>query len=613
MGSAFEVGHQGRRKALLEWAKGHSLREISGISPSERINFRDLVNAVAGICLESHFADQAPDYPSFSVLITSRNRAQAAHDALRWIAGGAKTRQGTAILDSLGLLDGARLDPNRSKYAAHILDRVQKKGHGQVVNRAELIQELLGVEYLATDTLRLEPERVVVLLAALVHSGDLVLAVPGRKFDAADLPALAALPLDELTRFRHVEHPKDWNLPALKALFELLGLTPGLANLVTQGKDEPIQELQKTVAQVVGRLAVAHQAVQTGIPFWARSLIDSEEAEGLRSGLERTKSFLESLQAFTSPGRLKNFRHDTGDVTGHASGLESLAEMEALQGLVAEFGPTAAFLTAAEATLPPFHEWAGQMKGARNEVLAELTRSDRRDPVSFRYRSLRRLADLKKNFVGVYLDLHARARLGVNEDRRKTALMRDERLTRLRVLSAIDLMPVGHMTDFLDRLAGLESCFTLTREELEASPVCPHCAFRPALEPNTPPAGQVLAQLDDTLDRLLADWTRTLLVNLDDPATRENLSLLQPERAKRVNAFVAEGELPDPLAPEFVEALQEVLSGLVKVVVTAEDLKAALLAGGSPASPAEMKKRFEGYLDGLAKGEEPAKVRVVLE
>ena len=80
-----------------------------------------------------------------------------------------------------------------------------------------------------------------------------------------------------------------------------------------------------------------------------------------------------------------------------------------------------------------------------------------------------------------------------------------------------------------------------------------------------------------------------------------------------MNAFVAEGELPDPLDPEFVEALQEVLSGLVKVVVTAEDLKAALLAGGSPASPAEMKKRFEGYLDGLVKGEEPAKVRVVLE
>ncbi len=219
----------------------------------------------------------------------------------------------------------------------------------------------------------------------------------------------------------------------------------------------------------------------------------------------------------------------------------------------------------------------------------------------------------EKRFVGVYLDLHAKARLGVNDDQRKSELMRDERLTRLQMLSAIHLMPVRHVTDFQGRLAGLESCFMLTREDLEASPVCPHCEFRPALEPVEPPAGRVLAQLDDDLDRLLADWTRTLLANLDDPVTRENLSLLQPDRAKLVTAFVEEGELPDPLGPEFVEALQEVLSGLVKVVVTAEDLKAALLAGGSPASPAEMKARFEGYLDGLARGEEPSKVRVVLE
>ena len=613
MGSAFEVGHQGRRKPLLEWAKGHSLREVSGITPAERINFRDLINTVAGICLESHFVDQAPDYPSFSVPITSRNRARAAQDALRWIAGATKTRQGTAILDALDLLDGARLDPNRSKYAAHILDRMHKKGHGQVVNRGELIQEVLGVEYFAVETLRLEPEWAVVLLAALVHSGDLVLAVTGQKLDAADLPALAALPLEELIRFKHVERPKDWNIPSLKALFELLGLTPGMAILVTQGKEEPIQELQTAVARTIERLVVAHQAVQSGIPFWGKSLTDPEEAKGLRSRLERTKSFLESLQAYTSPGRLKNFRQDAGEVSGHAAGLESLAEVDALQRLISEFGPTAAFLTAAESVLPPSHEWVGQMKEARSEVLAELTRSEHREAVSFRRRSLRKLGELKKTFIDVYLDRHARARLGATDDKRKTALMHDERLVRLRVLSAIDLMPVRQMTDFQGRLAGLESCSTLTREELEASPVCPHCEFRPALEPGAAPAGQVLAQLDDDLDRLLADWTRTLLVNLDDPATRDNLSLLQPERAERVSAFVAEGELPDVLEPEFVEALQEVLSGLVKVVVKVDNLKAALLAGGSPASPIEMKARFERYLDGLARGEEPAKVRVVLE
>ena len=114
-------------------------------------------------------------------------------------------------------------------------------------------------------------------------------------------------------------------------------------------------------------------------------------------------------------------------------------------------------------------------------------------------------------------------------------------------------------------------------------------------------------------DTLLADWTRTLLANLDDPATRGNVALLKPEHRRRLDAFMQQGELPDPLDRGFLEALREVLSGLVKVVVRTGDVKAALLAGGSPASPAEMKQRFDRYLDGLARGQEPDKVRLVLE
>lgn len=51
---------------------------------------------------------------------------------------------------------------------------------------------------------------------------------------------------------------------------------------------------------------------------------------------------------------------------------------------------------------------------------------------------------------------------------------------------------------------------------------------------------------------------------------------------------------------------------MIYAVKTA-DIRAALLAGGSPATPAEMKKRFEEYLDELTKGKEPGKVRIVLE
>jgi hypothetical protein len=614
MTDAFEVTYQGRTKSLVEWAKGKSIRELSGIASHERINFRDLVNTIAGVVLSAHFQDQAPEYPYFSVLITGQNREQAAQDALRAIAGQNRTKQATAVLDALELLDGERLDPYRSKYAKHILNILKKKGHGQVVNRLELIQEVYGVEYFAPDKgYRLEPEWAVVVLAALVYSGDLVLSIPGKKFDATGLPQLAATSIDELAHFKHIERPKDWNLPALKALFELLGLTPGMAQLVTQGKEEPVQQLQKAISEVVEKLVLVQQSLQSGLPFWGRNLLVEEEAAQLRDRLDQTKTFLESLQAYSSPGKLKNFRYDVQEVKRHEDGLKALSEIESLQELVSDLGPVASYLSTAEAVLPTDHEWVERMKATRDAVLAQVSDPAQRTSSAFRQQTLRKLTDLKKSYVQAYLAMHTRARLGVNEDKRKKDLLNDERLKTLRDLTSIDLMPVSQLREFEERLAGLKSCFALTEQNLDASPVCPHCSFRPGTEAPAAPAATVLEHLDTELDKLLEDWTQTLLANLEDPTTRGNLDLLKPEPRKLVDAFLKERKLPDELGQDFIHALQEVLSGLVKVAVKTEDLRAALLKGGSPATPAEMKKRFEEYLDELTKGNEPGKVRIVLE
>ena len=613
MATAFEVTYQGRTKSLTEWAKGKSIRELSGIRSHERINFRDLVNTIAGICLGTHFQDQAPEYPFFSVLITETNRNQAAQDALRAIAGQNRTKQATAILDALELLDGERLDPYKSKYAKHIIALLKKKGHGQVVNRSELIQDDKGLEYLDKDRYRLEPEWVIVVLAVLLYSGDLVMAIPGKKFDATGLSQLSGNSLADLIQFKHIERPKDWNLPALKAMFELLGLTPGMAQLVTQGKDEPVQQLQKAISELVEKLVLLQQNLQNGLLFWGRNLLTEEEAQKLRTRLDEIKTFLESLQAYSSPGKLKNFRYDTQEVIAYRDGLNSLAEIESLQELVVDLSSTASFLSTAEAVFPPEDAWVAKMKKARDEVLTQLGNPDKRSAATFRQQTQRKLNDLKKTYVQAYLALHVKARLGVNEDKRKTKLMADERLKVLQKLSTIELMPRQHLTDFQNRLAGLKSCFALTEQELNASPVCPNCSFKPGSEPPTAPAGSVLDGLDEELDKLAANWTQTLLANLEDPTTMGNLNLLKSEPKKLVNSFIKKGALPDELDQNFIHALSEVLSGLQKVPIKIADLRAALLSGGSPVTPAEMKQRFEDYLDQLTKGKEPGKVRIVLE
>jgi signal recognition particle GTPase len=104
-----------------------------------------------------------------------------------------------------------------------------------------------------------------------------------------------------------------------------------------------------------------------------------------------------------------------------------------------------------------------------------------------------------------------------------------------------------------------------------------------------------------------------LLNNLEDPITQANLDLLKAEDGQRLKSFFQARELPEPLNSDLVQALREALSGLKKVTIKIQDLPGALQAGDGPATPAEMKKRFEEYINGLTKGQDPAKVRIVME
>jgi hypothetical protein len=88
---------------------------------------------------------------------------------LRWLAGGSRTKDAIAVLDALEMLDGDRIEPARSRYAQEVLNRLQAKGHGQVVNRSELLSGATDIEYFAPVKFRLEPDLLVAVLAGLVY------------------------------------------------------------------------------------------------------------------------------------------------------------------------------------------------------------------------------------------------------------------------------------------------------------------------------------------------------------------------------------------------------------------------------------------------------------
>ena len=609
--TAYEVTYQGKAKTLQEWTKGVSLRDKARLGPQERINFRDVVNIISGLALKNQFADVAPDYPTFSALVTESNRKQLVGNGLRALAGGNRTKDAIVILDGLEMLDGDRIDPARSRYAQEVLSRLKGKGHGQVLNRAELLSGDSDVEHFAPLKFRLEPDLLVTVLGGLVYAGDIVLAITGDKIDSGKLNLLAERSLDDLRQFKHIEAPKEINVAVLRSLFEMLDLPPGLAQQATQGSDEPVKRLQEEVSKLTRRVLGATTDMQGRLSFWGQPLLREEEIADWRTKLEALKSFSESLAPYNTVGKLKNLRIGSDDIAAQKKNLEVLGAVERMLELVGELGSTASYLSLAETVLSPDHDWVKKAQDTRKQVLDKLT-VDRTAQHAAEYRQT--LSQLKKDYIAAYTAQHSKARLGVAEDKTKATLQKDPRLVSMRALAGISLLPTSQLTSFEEKLNKLKSCAALVDSELAASPVCPHCNFRPANEQGDMlPAGNMLKQLDDELDRLLESWVQTLVDNLEDPIIQSNFELLRPSSRKIVSGFAETGTLPDMVTPEFIAAVQEALSGLERITVNGEDIKQALLQGGSPATPEDLRKRFEGFLNDRCKGKDTTKLRFVVD
>lgn len=617
MTKAFDVVYQGKKKPMLDWVKGQALRDRAGLGPNERINFRDMINTISGICLSGHFEDLAPEYPAFSVLVTNRNREQYAKDCLRVISGGNPTKQAMAVLDALKLLDGDRITPADSPYAQYIVAKLKGKAQGQVVNHTELLEEIHGAEYLAPDSYRLENEWTAVLLASLVYSGDIVLAIPGNKFDASKLLELASTPVDDIAAFKHIEQPKDWNLPGLQALFELLGLAPGLAVEISQGKDGSISALQDRIAEKVKKLVTTTHCLKEQLPFWSGHVLSEAEAEQYKQQLVETKNFLESLQAYNSTGKLKNFRYSADEVRAHKTGLEQLAAIEQLQQVVEELSNLANYLSKAEAVLPIAHAdvegWQGRLKTIRADLLEALGDASKRVKPGFQSRAINQLADLKNEYIRIYAGLFAKARLTVNEDKRKRELLNDARIEQLQALSTVDILPSNQLNDFRNTLASLKAASALSEKDLQADPIPSNSDFQPNHEDLSISATQKLEQLENKLDYLVKDWTQNLLDNLEDPVTHDSLNLLAGDERGLVDSFISSKALPQPIEDSFVKALRQVLQGLVPVALTARQIEQALFGQGSAATVEQLKHRLDQFLTEQCRGQDVSKVRIVLK
>jgi len=611
--SAFKITYQGQSKTLANWLRGENLRQLSGIGNNETLNFRDMINTICAFLMKQYFQDSAPDYPKFRTSIAVQSRPQAVADALRVIAGG-HSRQGALVLEALNLLDGDHISTTNSKYARRVLDAFRSHGAGQVVNHDELVQYDRGVYYFDLNASRLEIEYLVVVLAALVCTGEITLSMLGEKFDATGLDRLASKPIEDLASFQHIEQPKDWNLPGLKALFELLGLPQGYPTMVTQGKNEPVQELQTQIAKLVERIVYIQSQIQNGLSFFGVDLLDICNFHDAAKELSRVKDFLEYMQNFNTPSKLKQLKKSQEEIESFGNAVSMIDVLGKLRDFVMEEKQTENYLQTALSVLPSDDAWIEKAREVSRSIRERLSNSGSADAIIAVLSPIaKELHSLKRDYIITYMKLHKDARLNAADETKCGKLRNDIRLKALQELSVIELMPRQKLNDLKNRLNELRSCSSLTEMSLQQNnTICPNCQYAPSREHAHGKAADILRSIDNQLDDMLEDWTQIILTNLEDPVTQGHMELLQADDKAAIQQFLETRSLDNPINPALISALKQVFEGLIKIVVSKQDLESALQNGG-PAKVDELKQRFAEHVDSLVRGKDPNKIRIVLE
>lgn len=579
--SVFEVTYKGVTKKVVEW--------VTNMPPQASVI--EIIDTVAAACLSTCFEEKYPDYPHFSKLnvpLTRANLLGYVQDAFKSIAG-SKTKSGMAILDGLVLLDNEKLTPRQSGYARWILEKLAKKAQDQVVNQSELIETVYscqGTEDVKQTTgFNLEPELLVVLLVAMVYSGDIVVTVSGSTYDAMKLDQLIKLSLQELKEFSHIKKPGGLPMPALQALFDLFGISHGLLqqNALSKGIEELHKYANNRLIDTVNIL----QVVRSGIPCWNGVILSTAEQQQYKERLEELKAFLETVLVYNTPAKLHNFKFTVEQVIAKQEALNLLKKLIELQQRVTQISNQVNYLITAQQHLPLEHQWQKDVEKALGDLLNALKEGKPYES------ELQQIRVLKEQYRELYFIMHTKARLNANEDNKKNTLLNDPEMTTLKQLASIDLLPENQLSQLITKITSLKTCWSLTEADLEYHSICPHCKFRPKDEQYG--VMKNLNDLADELQGLLDYWTGMLFENFKTVEVKENISLLKPRQQKLINKLLAQKEFTLPIDANLIEAIKELLQGIERIDITVDDL-VNMVGNGSPLTVEEVRLRLEKLL-----------------
>lgn len=597
---AFEITYKGKKGTVLDF----------GMFLPPNATIQEIINIVSEGILTDWFEQKYEDYPSFRQIqgsyLSKSNLETYVRDALQYLVG-KETKQGAAILNGLVLLDSQnKISTKQSGYAKWVIDLLESKGHGQVVNYSELIETVIirGVEDLHyTKQFRIEPELFVVLLSTMVSTGAIEVTVEGKTYNALSINDLIQLPLSKLTQFSHVKKPTGLPVAELNAIFDLFGIT--VPNFEEEMLSKGIVTVTEKANDKINESLSTIQIVKKGFPIWDGQLLKNAEIQENITLLEELKEFCEGLKRYNTPAKMRNLKYDIATIEKQKVALEKLASFAQLEQQIKEIQQRVSYLQIAQPNMGSQSEWSQKVDDALDALRDAL--KQHQDPA----KELSVIDELKQQYIQLYIEAHDKSRLNATENMLKNTLLSDSKLKALKELVAyISILPREQLVNWEKSLNGLKTCYHVTVDSLQHSPMCSECKYRPTEVTTNEKA--MLKKLEQELPDMYDSWTDTLLTNFNDTTVKANIELLKPEQQSLVKELISNKAFTLPLDIRLVQAINDLLKGIDKIEISVADIE-DMMANGSPLTVEELRKRFEEMIHKTVGNAPSNRVRIMLK
>lgn len=598
--TCFDIQYKGQKRQMIEVLRGRYNRDM---------DFKDTVDLAASLCLDEYFCGKYPDCPMMKTKVTRKNMAENVRQAFDYFAG-RKTQTATLMLQSFGVLDGDKIRPEGSKYAAYYIDRLKQLPPQGVINYSDIFDVKYDDQY-EDKHFKINYLFTPIIFLSMVYAGYATMTLRnGTVLSASNLDTVPRISVLDLYEFKYLARPAQMAMAELKKLFDVLEINPALLDNPND-RDEGVKQLLKKAQETSNSAVLANQKLNNGFELWNEPLVDAQHLIAMQKACAAVKDEFSNYSArFNTPAKLNNF-------TLTFEEIDKLAEQIALIKTITEYvtfktdcANNVSYLSNIEfidlgANFKQKLEAAkDEFRSARDSILTGTSGDAAAQKVNAA------LEKVKEEYIGIYFEEHKKKRLDIDDAKRRGKLQESSVLANLRKLRGVEILSAAKLTKIEQDMANLKVCYELTPTELKTTNICPHCHYN--LGDQVPNVAGQLDNLDIRIDDLMTEWTQTLLNTISDPIVASQKEYLSAEQQKAIDDFIASGTLPKRVDDFFIKAIQALLKGFEPVVVDAKDLMDKLTKL-PPMDEVSFRQKLNELIAGYTKGKDEGKLRIIVK